>query len=82
MLEGGQRTAVPAVAIQALDSNGAGDMFAGAFLYAVTQGHSHAEAAALGNHAAAQVVAQYGNRLSAASVAAVQAHFPALARAA
>jgi sugar/nucleoside kinase (ribokinase family) len=81
VLEGGQRTAVPAVAIKALDSNGAGDMFAGAFLYAVTQGHSHAEAAALGNHAAAQVVAQYGNRLSAASVAAVQAHFPALASA-
>jgi sugar/nucleoside kinase (ribokinase family) len=52
-------------------------MFAGAFLYAVTQGHSHAEAAALGNHAAAQVVAQYGNRLSAASVAAVRTHFPA-----
>jgi sugar/nucleoside kinase (ribokinase family) len=56
-------------------------MFAGAFLYALTQGHSHAEAAALGNHAAAQVVAQYGNRLSAASVAAVQAHFPGLASA-
>ncbi len=82
VLEGGQRTAVPAVAIKALDSNGAGDMFAGAFLYAVTQGHSHQEAAKLGNHAAAQVVAQYGNRLSAASVAAVQAHFPALACAA
>jgi sugar/nucleoside kinase (ribokinase family) len=75
VLEGGQRTAVPAVAIKALDSNGAGDMFAGAFLYAVTQGHSHAEAAALGNHAAAQVVAQYGNRLSAASIGAVKSQF-------
>jgi sugar/nucleoside kinase (ribokinase family) len=76
ILENGERTAVPAVAIKALDSNGAGDMFAGAFLYAVTQGQSLQEAAALGNYAAAQVVAQYGNRLSAASVAAVKAHFP------
>jgi len=76
ILENGERTAVPAVAIKALDSNGAGDMFAGAFLYAVTQGQSLKEAAALGNYAAAQVVAQYGNRLSAASVAAVKAHFP------
>ena len=50
-------------------------MFAGAFLYAVTQGHSHAEAAALGNRAAAQVVAQYGNRLNAASIAEVKAEF-------
>jgi len=78
VLEGGRRTAVPAVAVKALDSNGAGDMFAGAFLYAVSQGHSYEDAAALGNYAAAQVVAQYGNRLSAASVAAVKAQFSGL----
>ena len=80
ILENGERTVVPAVLIKALDSNGAGDMFAGAFLYAVTHGHSHAEAAALGNYAAAQVVAQYGNRLSASAVAGVLAQFPALTR--
>jgi sugar/nucleoside kinase (ribokinase family) len=78
VLEDGQRTAVPAVAVKALDSNGAGDMFAGAFLYAVTQGHSHAEAAALGNHSAAQVVAQYGNRLSTDAVAAIKTQFAGL----
>ena len=77
ILENGQRTEVPAVAIKALDSNGAGDMFAGAFLYAVTQGHSPAQAATLGNHAAAMVVAQYGNRLSQASVDAIKAKFAA-----
>jgi len=54
---------VPAVPVKALDSNGAGDMFAGAFLYAVTQGYGHVQAAALGNRAAARVVGQYGNRL-------------------
>ena len=48
----------------AIDTNGAGDMFAGAFLYAATQGHSHVDAAWLANQAAGQVVSQYGNRLT------------------
>jgi len=59
---------VAATPVKAIDSNGAGDMFAGAFLYAVTHGHSTAKAAALGNLAAAQVVSQYGCRLSQKSV--------------
>lgn len=77
VLEGGQRTEVPGVPVKALDSNGAGDMFAGAFLYGVTQGYSHVQAAALGNRAAARVVAQYGNRLSLEAVAEVLAAFKA-----
>ena len=55
---------MPAANVKAIDTNGAGDMFAGAFLYAVTQGHSHARAAWLANQAAGQIVSQYGNRLS------------------
>ena len=77
VLEGGQRTEVPGVPVKALDSNGAGDMFAGAFLYAVTQGYSHVQAAALGNRAATRVVAQYGNRLSLDAAAEVLAAFKA-----
>ena len=64
MLEGKQQTAVPAVLVQALDTIGAGDMFAGAFLYAVTQGDSHSRVAWLANQAASQVVSKYGNRLT------------------
>lgn len=64
VLEGKQQTAVPAVPVQALDTNGAGDMFAGAFLYAVTHGESHPQAAWLANQAAGLVVSQYGNRLT------------------
>lgn len=64
VLEGTRQTAVPATPVKALDTNGAGDMFAGAFLYAATHGHSHAEAAWLANQAAAQVVSQYGCRLT------------------
>jgi sugar/nucleoside kinase (ribokinase family) len=68
VLHGGQTLEVPASPIKAVDSNGAGDMFAGAFLYAVTQNHSLAQAAWLANQAAARVVAQHGNRLSASAI--------------
>lgn len=54
---------VPGTHATALDTNGAGDMFAGAFLYAITQNKDFQSAATLANHAAAQVVSQYGPRL-------------------
>jgi sugar/nucleoside kinase (ribokinase family) len=54
------------VPVKAIDTNGAGDMFAGAFLYAITHGHSYAVAGKLASHAAAQLVTQYGPRLPAA----------------
>jgi sugar/nucleoside kinase (ribokinase family) len=75
VLENGQRTEVPAAAVQALDTNGAGDMFAGAFLYAVTHGHGHTQAAWLANQAAGRVVGQYGNRLNAQSMGEIKARF-------
>jgi len=56
---------IPAPKVQAVDSNGAGDMFAGAFLYALSQGQDYAAAGALAVRAAAQVVSQYGPRLRA-----------------
>jgi sugar/nucleoside kinase (ribokinase family) len=75
VLEGGQQTAVPAANVKAIDTNGAGDMFAGAFLYAATQGHSHAQAAWLANQAAGQVVSQYGNRLTLEAMGRIKAEF-------
>jgi sugar/nucleoside kinase (ribokinase family) len=64
LFEGG-RTDVPAPATRAVDTNGAGDMFAGAFLYAATHGHPNAQAAALGNACAAVAVSRNGARLDA-----------------
>ena len=64
VLHGSHMADVPAVPTQAVDTNGAGDMFAGAFLYGVTHGMTQAEAAALANRAAAAVVSQHGNRLT------------------
>ncbi len=64
VLRGSERTEVPAVPTQAVDTNGAGDMFAGAYLYGITHGMPSAQAATLANHAAAAVVAQHGCRLT------------------
>lgn len=49
--------------VRALDTNGAGDMFAGAFLYGITHGHSYAEAGKIASLASSRVVSQFGPRL-------------------
>lgn len=54
---------IAAQAVKPLDTNGAGDMFAGAFLYGLTQGMTDAQAGALASKAAAQIIQVYGARL-------------------
>lgn len=49
--------------VKALDTNGAGDMFAGAFLYGITHNHSYVEAGKLASLASSRVVSQFGPRL-------------------
>ena len=56
----------PAVKAKAVNTNGAGDMFAGAFLYAISAGEDYQSAAKLANRAAAMVVERFGPRLEAA----------------
>ncbi len=46
-----------------IDTNGAGDMFAGAFLHAITLGEGYDLAAKLANDCASRVVAKFGPRL-------------------
>ncbi len=48
---------------KAIDTNGAGDLFAGAFLYALTHGKSYAEAGRLASLASSKVVSKWGPRL-------------------
>ena len=50
--------------VQAIDSNGAGDMFSGAFMYAITNGHSMAGAGTLASLASSKIVSQFGPRLT------------------
>jgi sugar/nucleoside kinase (ribokinase family) len=52
--------------VLAVDTNGGGDMFSGAFMFGITHGHSYAEAGKLASLASAKVVAQWGPRLDAA----------------
>ena len=49
--------------VTAVDTNGAGDMFAGAFLYALTHDYGYGAAGEFANLAAARVVSQFGPRL-------------------
>lgn len=49
--------------VKAVDTNGAGDMFSGAFIYGITHGHSFAEAGKLASLASSKVVSQFGPRL-------------------
>lgn len=53
--------AYPTVAV---DSNGAGDMFAGAFMYGITNGHSYASSGKLASMASSEIVSQFGPRLT------------------
>jgi len=50
-------------AVKAIDTVGAGDMFAGAFLYGLTHGMNHADAGKLASAASARLVTSYGPRL-------------------
>jgi len=49
--------------VKAIDTNGAGDMFAGAFMYGLTQGMSDRDAGMLASELAARTVATFGARL-------------------
>ena len=49
---------------KAIDTNGAGDMFAGAFLYGITHGKDFAQAGRMASLASSRVVAQRGPRLT------------------
>lgn len=80
VFDGRQLHRIPATPATAVDTNGAGDMFAGAFLYGLTQGFDHVAAGRFANLAAAAVVAQYGPRLAPAQHADLLQQFRAAAR--
>ncbi|UZE97531.1 adenosine kinase [Alkalimarinus alittae] len=63
VFDGDNQLTIAPNAITAVDSNGAGDMFAGAFLYAITHGYSYQQAGDLASLASAEVVSNFGPRL-------------------
>jgi sugar/nucleoside kinase (ribokinase family) len=60
---GGEEVHVPAVKSEPKDLTGAGDMFAGAFLYGITHGYSPRLAAQGANFLCHKVITQVGARL-------------------
>ena len=69
--DGQSRQKISAVPTQAIDTVGAGDMFAGAFLYGITQGMSHIQSGGLASLAASRIVSSMGPRLTLEDVQAV-----------
>ena len=49
--------------VTAVDTNGAGDLFAGAFMFGLTRGLSFEQAGILASKASSQIVSQFGPRL-------------------
>ena len=73
--DGNELAEIPPHRVNAVDSNGAGDMFAGAFLYAITRGEDFPTAGRFASLAAGKIVANYGPRLPAADYPALRAEF-------
>ena len=73
---GRQAREVAGFPVQPLDTNGAGDMFAGAALWALTQGRDLASAARFANFAAARLVTHFGARLPFAQYAQLRDAYP------
>ena len=63
VITGDKHVDIEVSAVKAIDTNGAGDMFAGAFMYGLTQGMSDRDAGMLASESAARIVATFGARL-------------------
>ncbi|MBM3177915.1 MAG: adenosine kinase [Bacteroidetes bacterium] len=62
--DGKLKISIEPFSTKVVDTNGAGDMFAGAFLYGINHGHSFADAGRAASLASSRVVAQWGPRLA------------------
>jgi sugar/nucleoside kinase (ribokinase family) len=63
VLSGGELVEVPAQPVERLvDTTGAGDLYAGGFLYGLCRGHDVATCARIGSIAAAEVIGHFGAR--------------------
>ncbi len=63
VFDGAQFINIEPYPAKAVDTNGAGDLFAGAFLYGITHDMSYADAGKLASKSSSKVVSQFGPRL-------------------
>lgn len=63
VMHGGEAIAIEGVSTTAIDTTGAGDMYAGGLLFGITNGLTWKESGHLASHAAARIVSQLGARM-------------------
>jgi len=66
--DGEQMIDIEAPKVEATDTNGAGDLFAGAFLYGLTHGHSYFESGKFACHCSSKLVTEFGARLGQSAI--------------
>jgi len=64
VFDGNTMIDIAAHSVKAVDTNGAGDLFAGAFMYGLARGMSYEEAGNLASKASSIIVSQFGPRLN------------------
>ncbi len=75
MFDGEKEINIAPHSVKAVDSNGAGDNFAGAFMYAITAGNSWQVAGELASKISSEVVSKFGPRLEANDYSAIKKDF-------
>jgi sugar/nucleoside kinase (ribokinase family) len=75
LYDGEETYHVLAPKVEAVDANGAGDLFAGSFIYGITNGMSFADAGRLATHAASTLVTKFGPRLKREETQAIKKKF-------
>ena len=68
IFDGEQLIEIEPFSVEAIDTVGAGDMYAGAFLYGITNGMDHAQAGRLASLASSKIVTTLGARMKTAAV--------------
>jgi sugar/nucleoside kinase (ribokinase family) len=72
VFDGEQEFIIPGIPTKAVDTTGAGDIFAGAFLYGISQGMNFEKAAILANKSASSLVSKFGARLDSETINALK----------
>ncbi|HSW71105.1 MAG TPA: adenosine kinase [Gammaproteobacteria bacterium] len=76
LYDGERFSFIPAYQAPVIDTVGAGDVFAGTFIYALTHGYDYFDAGHLASFAASKVVSKFGPRLNQAEIDLVRAGVP------
>lgn len=77
VFDGRQRFDIPGRVVTPVDTNGAGDMFAGAFLYGLSNDWGFEKSARFGVHTSGYLITQYGPRVALANHAILLEEFEA-----